>query len=52
MSIDIVTALRQEAGKAQKIAERVSNPDDKDMLARLTVRLLEIAERLERDARD
>lgn len=52
MSIDIAAALREEAGKAQKIAERVSNPDDKDKLAELAVRLLELAERLERDARD
>jgi molybdopterin converting factor small subunit len=52
MSIDIATALREEAGKARQVAERVSNPDDKDALAQLAARLVEIAERLERDARD
>ena len=52
MSIDIAAALREEAGKARQVAERVSNPDDKDVLAQLAARLVEIAERLERDARD
>ena len=52
MSIDIAAALREEAGKAQKVAEHVSNPGDKDVLHRLAARLVEIAERLERDARD
>ena len=52
MSIDIATALREEAAKARQVAERVSNPDDKDALAQLAARLVEIAERLERDARD
>jgi len=52
MSIDIATALREEAGKARQVAERVSNPDDKDVLAQLAARLVEIAERSERDARD
>jgi hypothetical protein len=33
MSIDIATALREEAAKARHVAERVSNPDDKDVLA-------------------
>ena len=48
MSIDFATALRGEAGKARQVAERVSNPDNKDVLAQL----VKIAERLERDARD
>ena len=52
MSIDIATALREEAGKARQVAERVSNPDDKDVLAQLAARLVEIAERSERDTRD
>jgi hypothetical protein len=52
MSIDIARVLREEAGKARQVAERVSNPDDKDVLAQLAARLVEIAERLERDARD
>jgi hypothetical protein len=52
MSIDIATALREEAGKAWQVAERVTNPEDKQVLAQLAVRLVEIAERLERDARD
>jgi hypothetical protein len=30
----------------------VSNPDDKDVLAQLAARLVEIAERFERNARD
>jgi len=52
MSIDIARVLREEAGKARQVAERVSNPDDKDVLAQLAAKLVEIAERLERDARD
>jgi len=52
MSIDFATALRGEAGKARQVAERVSNPDNKDVLAQLAARLVKIAERLERDARD
>jgi hypothetical protein len=52
MSIDIAMALRAEAGKARQLVERVSNPEDKVMLARLAARLVEIAQRLERDARD
>jgi hypothetical protein len=52
MSIDIVAALRDEANNARAVAERVSDPDDKAVLQQLTAKLLEIAERLERDARD
>ena len=52
MSIDIAATLREEAGKARQVAEHVSNPDDKGVLDRLAARLVEIAERLERDARD
>jgi metal-dependent HD superfamily phosphatase/phosphodiesterase len=52
MSIDIAKALRDEAAKARRVAEHVSNPDDKDVLVRLAASLVEIAERLERDARD
>jgi hypothetical protein len=52
MSIDIARELREEAGKARKIAERVRSPDDRKVLALLAARLIEIAERLERDARD
>lgn len=51
-SIGIATALREEAGKARRVAERVNYPDDKDVLARLAARLKKIAERLERDAKD
>ncbi len=52
MSTDIAMALREEASKAREVAERVSRPDDKKVLAQLAARLVEIAERLERDARD
>jgi hypothetical protein len=52
MSLDIVAALRDEAHKAQTVAERISDPDDRAVLQHLAARLLEIAERLERDARD
>jgi hypothetical protein len=52
MSIEIATALREEASKAREVAEHVSHPDDEKVLAQLAARLLEIAERLERDARD
>jgi metal-dependent HD superfamily phosphatase/phosphodiesterase len=52
MSIDIVTALREEASRAREVAERVSSADDRKALTQLAARLVEIAERLERDARD
>jgi len=52
MSIDIATALREEAEKAREVAERVSNAGDRKALSPLASRLVEIAERLERDARD
>jgi metal-dependent HD superfamily phosphatase/phosphodiesterase len=52
MSIDIATALREEASKAREIAERVSSPDDEKVLVQLAAKLVEMAERLERDARD
>ena len=52
MSIDIATTVREVAGKVRQVAERLSNPDDKDVLDQLAARLVEIAERLERDARD
>ena len=51
MSLDIVAALRDEVSKAQAVAERVSDRDDKAVLQQLAAKLLEIAERLERDAR-
>jgi hypothetical protein len=52
MSLDIAAALRDEADKAQAVAKRVSDPDDEAVLQQLAAKLLEIAERLERDARD
>jgi len=52
MSIDIAMALREEAEKARKVAERVSGADEQKTLTQLAARLEEIAERLERDARD
>jgi hypothetical protein len=52
MSIDIAMALREEARKAKQVAERVSNGEDKNVLVELAVRLVTIAQRLERDARD
>jgi metal-dependent HD superfamily phosphatase/phosphodiesterase len=52
MSIDIATALREEAEKAHKVAERVISAEDKKTLTQLAARLEQIAERLERDARD
>jgi hypothetical protein len=52
MSVDIAIALREEASRAREVAERMSRTDDKKALAQLAARLVEIAERLERDARD
>lgn len=52
MSIDIATALRDEAEKARKVAERVISAGDRKALTQLAARLVQIAERLERDARD
>ena len=52
MSVDIAAVLRDEAKAAQVIAERLSDTQDKAMLQQLTAKLIEISERLERDARD
>jgi metal-dependent HD superfamily phosphatase/phosphodiesterase len=52
MSIVIAAELREEASKAKEVSERLSSADDREVLALLAARLVEIAERLERDARD
>jgi hypothetical protein len=52
MSVDIAAALREEAKIAQAVAERVSDPGDQSALQQLAAKLVEIADRLERDARD
>ena len=52
MSVDIAAALRHEAKTAQAVAERQTNRQDKAVLQQLAAKLVEIAERLERDARD
>jgi len=45
-------AQRDEAKAAQAIAERLNDTEDNAVLQQLAVKLIEIAERLERDARD
>lgn len=52
MSVEIAAALREEAKTAQTVAERVITPEDEAVLQRLAEKLIEIAARLERDARD
>ena len=52
MSVDIAGVLRDEAKTAQAVAERLTNFQDKTVLQQLAAKLVEIAERLERDARD
>jgi hypothetical protein len=52
MSVDIAAVLRDEARTAQAIAERLTNLQDKTVLQQLAAKLIEIAERLERDAQD
>jgi hypothetical protein len=52
VSIDIAGVLRDEAKTARAVAERVTNFQDKTVLQQLAAKLVEIAERLERDARD
>ena len=52
MSVDIAVVLRDEAKTAQAVAERLTNFQDNTVLQQLTAKLVEIAERLERDARD
>jgi len=44
--------LRDEAKAAQAIAERLGDTQDKVVLQQLAAKLIGIAERLERDARD
>ena len=52
MSVEIAAALREEANTAQAVAERLTNSQDKTALQQLAEKLIEIAMRLERDARD
>lgn len=52
MSLEIATELREEARRVLDVAERVSGPDDRRALAQVAARLVQTAERLERDARD
>ena len=51
MSVDIAAVLRDEAKAAQAIAARLTDTQDKAVLQALAAKLIEIAERLERDAR-
>ena len=52
MSVEIAAVLREQAETARAIAERASNTDDKLLLQQLAKKLADIADRLERDARD
>ena len=68
MSVDLAAVLRDEGARpprrgprpaaareaktAQAIAERLGDAQDKAVLEQLAAKLIEIAERLERDARD
>jgi hypothetical protein len=52
MSVDIAAVLREEAKTARAIAGRLTDTHDKAVLQQLAAKLVEIAERLERDARD
>jgi len=52
MSVEIAAALRDEAKTAWALAERITDPQDKMTLQQLATKLIEISERLERDARD
>jgi hypothetical protein len=52
MSLEIATALREKAATVGKVAERIINGDDKRTLEQVVTALVQMAERLERDARD
>jgi hypothetical protein len=52
MSVEIAATLREQAKAARGVAKRASNNDDKLVLQQLAAKLVEIADRLERDARD
>ena len=52
MSVDIAAVLRDEARTALAIAKRLTNPHDKTVLQHLAAKLITIAERFEREARD
>ena len=52
MSVVIAQQLRALSRRVDQMAEHASNPDNKRMLAEIARELLQIAERLERDARD
>ena len=52
MSIVIAKRLRALSHQADRMAEHAHNPDNKRMLAKIARELLQMAEQLERDARD
>jgi hypothetical protein len=53
MSVDIAAVVRDEAKTAaQAVAVRLTNFQYKSVLQQLAAKLIEIAEKMERDARD
>ena len=52
MSVVIAKRLRTLSRQAGRMAGDAHNPDNKRMLAKIARELLQIAEQLERDARD
>ena len=52
MSVEIARALREEAEKAIGIADHQTPAADQEVLRRIAARLIRIAEKLERDAKD
>jgi hypothetical protein len=52
MSLDIAAGLREESRHAREIATYFSSQSDRQGLERLAESLMQLAEKLERDARD
>ena len=52
MSVDIAATVRDEAKTAQAVAESLSDTQHKALLQQSAAKLVGIAERLERDARN
>lgn len=52
MSLEIAAGLRETARQMRDIAIRIPDAGDRNALERIAARLIDMADRLERDARD
>jgi hypothetical protein len=52
MSLDIAAALRKEANRAAELVTKLKDAGTQQTLSDILVKLRQLADRLERDARD